>query len=249
MKVLTLTLKETKALLGTVTGWMVLAAFMAIFGALWILHVTVYVTYSEELTGGQGTEILRIGDNIVTPLYSSMVLIFVFLCPAISMRLFASEYKENTMELLLTAPLSTAELVLGKFLGAMGFVTLLLLTTLYAPAFLLWWHPHDIAPYLGSYVGLWCLSAGLIAMGMWFSSFSSSQIAALIPAFAMGMGLYLLGFAGLASHGWTAQLALGTHIDGFFRGVLVVTDMSYFGLMTGLFQLATHQRIESIRWH
>ena len=137
---------------------------------------------------------------------------------------------------------------LGKFMGAMGFVTLLLVGTLYAPMFLYWWQPHDLAPYIGSYIGLWCLSAGLISMGMWFSSFSASQMAALIPSFACGLGLYLLSFSGLSDHDWIHQLALGTHINEFFRGLLQWSDLSYFGLMTLFFLLATHQRIEGNRW-
>ena len=85
-------------------------------------------------------------------------------------------------------------------------------------------------------------------MGMWFSSFSSSQIAALIPAFAVGMGLYLLGFAGLDDMDWAKQLALGTHLNEFFLGLLQWSDVSYFVLMTLFFLLATHQRIEGNRW-
>ena len=248
MKLIHLTVKETKALLSTITGWLVLASFLAIFGGIWLLHVTVYMTWSEELTGAQSSEILRIGDNIVTPLYSTLVLLFVFICPAISMRLFAEEAKQNTMELLLTAPISTFEIVLGKYFGAMGFIAVVLGCTLYAPVFLYWWHPHDLAPYIGSYVGLFCLSSALISMGMWFSSFSTSQIAALIPAFAVGMGLYLLGFAGFEDMEWVRQLALGTHLNEFFLGLLQWSDISYFALMTLFFLLATHQRIEGNRW-
>lgn len=248
MKVFYLMIKETKAVFGTLMGWLVLSAFLLVFGAMWSMHVGVYLNWSEELTGSQGTEILRISDNLVTPLYTSMVLIFIFLCPAISMRLFSEEIKQNTMELLLTAPISTAEIVLGKFLGAMGFVTVMLLCTLYAPAFLYWWQPHDLMPYVGSYLGLWCMSAGLISMGMWFSSWSSNQIAALIPSFALGLGLYLLAFSGSGGGDWVTQLALGTHVNEFFRGVLQLSDLSYFGLMTTFFLLATHQRLEANRW-
>ena len=248
MKVFHLMLKETKALLGTVMGWLVIAAFLLVFGAMWSMHVAVYLTWSEEMTGSQGTEILRISDNLVTPLYTSMVLIFIFLCPAISMRLFSEELKQNTMELLLTAPISTAEIVLGKFLGAMCFVTLMLAGTLYAPAFLYSWQAHDMMPYVGSYLGLWCLSAALISMGMWFSSWSANQIAALIPSFAVGLGLYLLAFSGAGQQDWMTQLALGTHVNEFFRGVIQLSDLSYFACMTAFFLLATHQRIEGNRW-
>lgn len=248
MKVFFLMMKESRALLGTVMGWFVLAAFLLVFGVMWAMQVTVYLTWSEQLTGGQGTEILRLSDNLVTPMYANLVLIFIFLCPAISMRLFAEEFKQNTMELLYTAPISTAEIVLGKYLGAMAYVGLMLCFTLYAPVFLSIWQPHDVMPYVGCYMGLFLLSSALIAMGMFFSSWSSSQIGALIPSFAFGLGLYLLAFSSAAEGNWFQHFALGTHANEFFFGILQWSHVMYFVLFTGFFLLATQQRLEANRW-
>jgi ABC-2 type transport system permease protein len=241
-------IRELRALLGTVMGWLVLGSFLLVFGALWCLNVFVYLTWSEELSGAPGTQQLLLSDNLITPLYSSMILIFVFVCPAISMRLFSEDYKQHTIELLLTAPISTSEIVLGKFAGAMGFITLMLLSTMYAPVFLWVWVPHDLSPFIGSYIGLWLLSAALISMGMWFSSSTSNQIAALIPSFAAGLGLYLLSFMGSDSSLFFEQLAMGNHLTEFFRGIIQLSDVSYFVCFTSFFLLATHQRVQAYRW-
>lgn len=247
MKIWVLTVKEFRMLFSTLIGWFVLAAFLLLFGGMWSMHVSAYMTWSEELTGAQSGEILRLSDQLITPTYSNMVLIFIFICPAISMRLFSEEFRQNTMELLLTSPVSTLEIVLGKFLGAMGFVSVLLAGTLYAPVVLYWWYPHDLSPYVGSYLGLWLLCAALIAMGMWFSASTRHQIVALIPSFVCSMGLYLLAFMGDESE-FLLQLSFASHTAEFFRGILQWSDVSYFVGFVFVFLLATYQRVEGFRW-
>ena len=114
MKIWVLTVKEFRMLFSTLIGWFVLAAFLLLFGGMWSMHVSAYMTWSEELTGAQSGEILRLSDQLITPTYSNMVLIFIFICPAISMRLFSEEFRQNTMELLLTSPVSTPRNRFGK---------------------------------------------------------------------------------------------------------------------------------------
>lgn len=138
--------------------------------------------------------------------------------------------------------------MLGKFFGALGFVGVLLVTSLHYPLALLQWGTPEPGVLLGGYLGLLLMSGALLAMGMLFSSLTSNQIVAMVLAFTASLSLFVLDWGAESPDDWNHKLALAPHLSDMLQGALKVSDIAYFVLFGVFCLFATHQRLESYRW-
>jgi ABC-2 type transport system permease protein len=164
------------------------------------------------------------------------------------MGLFALEYQQRTFELLLTSPVTTWQVVLGKYLGAMGLCVLLLLSTAHVPATVYYFANPDWGRFAGGYLTLLLVQSVLISMGMVASACSRSQLVALVLSFAGSLGLYILGWLSDDPAGWLAQISLAGHVEDVLKGSLRLSDLAYFVVFTWLMLFISQQRLESFRW-
>lgn len=249
MSVVHIAWRELRAILVTAIGWMVLCGFLLLTGIFWIAMVSGYVAASQEAVfNPYGAALMNFTDHLLMPFFGNCTVLLVFVIPALSMRSFAEEFRQRTAELLFTSPISTLEIVLGKYLGLLGFVVLMLLCTAHYPASLLAWGSPDPGAVFGGYLALFLMSAALLAVGVLTSSFTHNQIVALILSFAIALALYVGSWLSQDPDSWIAQLALTTHLEGVLRGALRLSDLAYFAGFVVVGLLATHQRIESFRW-
>lgn len=174
-----------------------------------------------------------------------MAVVLLFLCPFLSMKSFADERKSGTMELLKTSPLSDLEIVLAKFLSLLLLLTTLLFLTIEYPILILISGKPDIAPLLLSYAGLFLLGASFLAIGLFTSVLTRSQMIAAIIAFVGTITLWFLGEIG-GSIG--QKISLIEHIHSFSLGVLDVSDLAYYLLTIFLFLFLTLRVLEAERW-
>ncbi len=173
-----------------------------------------------------------------------MLIVFV---PAITMRLWAEDRKGGTYELLLTFPMKTGSLVLGKFFASFAFYALGLATTLVIPIMLERLGEPDWGPILGGYFGSILCGAFFISLGLFISGLCRDQIVAFVVAMMACFAFYIFGMHFVAAQvdGWTGQFQLGTRILGFVamtkhfesveRGLIDLRDVIYFVTMTVLF--------------
>jgi ABC-2 type transport system permease protein len=249
VNVLHIAWRELRASFTTATGWLVLCGWLLISGLFWVLMVQTYVVQSQDLVFDPYTaSMLNLTDFLLTPFFGNLAVILIFLSPALTMRLFAEEYKQRTMELLFTSPVSTLQIVLGKYLGAMAFVGVMLLGTLQFPLGLMQWGDPDWGVVAGGYLALALLASALMAMGTWFSSLTDNQIVALVLTFVTGLGLWIVSWGARDPNDWMAQLSITTHLEDLARGAVRLSDVAYYLGLTGFFLVATHQRMESFRW-
>ncbi len=190
------------------------------------------------------------GRMIIGP----MVTILLFASPAITMRLLADEYRMGTMELLLTAPVRDGELVVGKWLGAYGFMIAILAVTWVYPLIL---HRMtspgiDQGTLLSAYLGLLLAVAAMLAIGVFISALFRSPVAAFFTALGVMLGLWIVG--GLSSGaGAGGQLAgylsfVDHYYNNFYRGVLDLGDAVYFVSLTALALFLGARIVEARRW-
>lgn len=175
--------------------------------------------------------------------YGLPVLLCVFL-PAVSMRLWSEEKRGNTQELLLTFPLATNELVLGKFLASFCFYLIALASTASIPVMLVVLGQPDLGAILGGYLGAAVLGAFFLAAGILVSGFCRDQITAFILSMMLCFALYLIGtdFAATSLDGWVAGLGsflrrtLGAadHFTTFSKGVVDNRGLAYFAVGTAV---------------
>ena len=249
MSVLHIAGREMAAAFRTPVGWLVLCGWLFVCGFFWSWSVEIYVVDSQDLVfNPYAGASLNLTDHLLVPYFTNLSVLLLFVLPAITMRSFAQERARRTLELLFTSPVSTAEIVLGKYLGAMGIAAVLLGVTLPYPLLLFFWGTPDPGVIAGGQLGL-LLHAGLLAaLGVLLSSITESQLTALVLTFSAGLVLMLADGRGGDPDAWTSHLSLANHLSSLLRGAVRLSDVAYFVLATAWCLVATHQRLESFRW-
>lgn len=241
--------RELRSIFNTAVGWLVLAGFLAMTGVFWSSMVSFYVMQSADLLANPHAAVqMSLTDHLLAPFFGNLAVVLLMVTPALSMRLFSEEMKQRTLELLLTAPVSTWEIVGGKFLGAMGFVGAMLLGTLTAPLTLWIWGTPDLGALAGGYLSLVLLSAAVMSMGLLFSALTQNQIVAVVLTFSAALAIWILSWVSEDPTSLVAQLSMANHLQDLATGALRVSDLAYFAGFIGFFLFATQQRVESTRW-
>ncbi len=240
-----LTLKELRGFFGNLTGYVVIAVYLLINSCvLWLLPGTFNI-----LDGGYASI-----DNlfIISPW------VFMFLIPALTMRLFADEKKAGTMELLFTKPITDFQIVWAKYLAGLVLVLFSVLPTIvyYISVYQLG-NPAgniDAGGTAGSYIGLFLLGSSYVAIGVFSSSLTDNQIISFLLAVFLCFVFYI-GFEQVADLLPTSDfnllilnLGINEHYNSLSRGVIDTRDVLYFVSLIVLFALATRLVLQSRKW-
>lgn len=180
--------------------------------------------------------------------------LFLFFVPAATMRMWAEERKLGTDEVLLTLPVPDREIVLGKFLAALGFLALAIGLTFPLPVVVSALGNPDPGPILGGYLGLLLLGAAYIAIGLFASSLTENQIVAFVVGITISFVLFIVGedIVIIAVPRWLAPtlryIGLGRHFASIARGVVDTRDLVYYFSVIGFFLYLNTRMIESRKW-
>ncbi|NIA14781.1 MAG: ABC transporter permease subunit [Nitrospiraceae bacterium] len=187
--------------------------------------------------------------------FGNLPLMLCVFIPAVTMRVWAEERKENTWEMLLTFPMNARQLVLGKFLATFVFFAVTVAATFTIPLMLAALGNPDNGAILGGYVGALLLGAFFIAIGIFFSGFFKDQIVAFVVTLLACFALFLVGTNFIAGYIDSAIPGLGSllmelvgvvgHYDAFMRGVFELADILYFVAWTTLLLMLNVMYIEA----
>ena len=195
-------------------AYVVIALFLALAGYLFALI----------LANGREASLRGLVQNVSV--------LYLFIVPAISMRLLAEEQRTGTIELLLTNPVQEWEIVTGKFLASVMLVLVMLGLTLLFPLFLFIYGNPDRGPIVTGYLGIFLQSAAFLAVGLWASSLTQNQIVAAIVAFALLLILWLSDNLGQFLGGTIGSIVSYTsvinHFQSFPQGVVQSNDVIYY---------------------
>ena len=182
------------------------------------------------------------------PFFNFHPWLYLFLVPAIAMRLWAEERRSGTVELLLTLPLTTWQAVLGKFLAAWLFVGLALLLTFPTWLTVNYLGDPDNGVIAAAYIGSWLMAGGFLAIGSCMSALTRNQVVAFILSVVVCFGFLLSGlpmvmdlFSAWAPQGLLdaiADFSFLAHFATISRGVIDLRDLVYFGLVMAFWLLA-----------
>lgn len=192
--------------------------------------------------------------------YAPMGLSFLVV-PVVTMRLVAEERRAGTLEMLITLPVSDSDVVLGKFLGALGLVLVLVLATLVYPMGMFHWPwvlgPLDSGPVISGYFGLILFSAAATAIGLLVSALAESQAVAFFITFFVLAALWFFDnaaqYLSSSSGGGAIPSALQymsfqTRLSGFWRGLVDSRDVVFFLSVTILSLLVAFRALERRKW-
>ena len=190
----------------------------------------------------------------VRPLFDWIPILLIFLCAAVTMRLWSEERRAGTLEFLLTSPTRPAALVLGKFLACLGLIGVALALTLPLPITVSFLGPLDWGPVAGGYLATFFLAAAYISIGLYISIRSENQIVSLIGSVAACGLLYLIGSDMLSSFFGNQigeilhLLGSGSRFDSITRGVIDLRDLYYYLSIMGIFLSLNIYGLERLRW-
>lgn len=180
--------------------------------------------------------------------FAMMPIIFSFVAPAVTMRLFSEELNVGSYELLLTMPVSIRQVVLGKFLAGTMFMTMMLLPTISYPLTISFLGELDWGPVVGGYIGAFMLAGSFCAVGLFASSLTRNQIIAFIIGLAICFGLTMLSkmlfFMPETLLGLLSYLGVDMHFANISKGIIDTRDLLYFVSVVFIGLYATHLSIE-----
>ncbi len=246
--ILAIAKRELGAYFSSVIGWIVLVAFTLLAGLFFSMMIM-----SVAVQGGMGMPEANVTEMIVQGLFGNLSVIVLLVMPAITMGTIAAERRERSIELLLTSPISSWQIVAGKFLGGLGYAAILVATTLYVPAILYWIGDPDSGVFYANYGGFMVLMAVFVAVGLFTSSVTDNQLIALVIGFTINLSAWIVGWLGQMLDEGKAKsvvehISMLNHFEQLSKGVVHTSDAVYFISVIFFFLFATTQRVEALRW-
>lgn len=227
--------RQLGAYFNSVVAYIVAILFLLITGALF------WLSYFQDVT------VLSLRT-----FFAQAPLFLAFFAPAITMGAFAEEKRSGTLELLMTMPLSDFQIVMGKFLAAVGLLCVVFAMTLFYPISLSQLGDLDWGAVASGYVGLVLLGASYAAVGLMASSWTKDQVVAILVAFSICFFLYLIDQLVSQSSGVSAQvveyLSTSYHFENIARGVIDTRDVVYYVSLIGVCLLVAQSSIAARRW-
>src|SRR6266404_3155026 len=248
--------RELRAYFSSPIAYVVLTIFVFLSGIFFrtILSQVLQMGLMSQLQAQQlGPRAMDMPGMITRGFLSTMSVILLFIMPMLTMGLFSEEKKRGTIELLLTAPITDLQVVLGKFFAAGAFYIILLLST-WVPTGVLYLYGHPASgPILTAYLGLLLYGLSIVAIGLFISTLTENQIIAAVLSFGTIMLLWLVDVVAnnaesATSKGVLTYFSILSHLDDFMKGVLSTSHIIFYLslMLVGLF--LTYRSIDSLRW-
>lgn len=230
--------KEWASLFGSPTAYIFLGSFLAVtlFAFFWV-----DTFFARNLAD-------------IRPLFEWMPVLLIFLMSAVTMRMWSEERRMGTLEFLLTLPVKTSSLVLGKFLACWVLAITALSLTLPLPITVSFMGPLDWGPVIGGYMAAVFLAAAYAAIGLYISSKTDSQIVSLILSVLAGAAFYVVGsdlltaFVGNRGSELLKLMGTGSRFESITRGVLDIRDIYYYVSLSAVFLALNAFSLETLRW-
>ena len=243
--------KELRSYFASPIAYVIIGLFALLFSRFFYAYLMVFVQRSSGMMGmGGGAN--NINQEMIRYVLMNSAVIILFVMPMITMRTYSEEKRSGTIELLLTSPLTDLEIIVGKFLGAMGLYCAMLAVTVAYMGILFFYGNPEWRPVVAGYLGLVLLGGCFISVGLFISSLTKNQIVAGMVTFAVFLLLWIItwigSFSGPTIDQLTQYLSITDHLDDFGKGVLDTTHLIYYlsFITFGLF--LTSKSVESERW-
>jgi ABC-2 type transport system permease protein len=238
--------KEIKVLFASYIGWGMLAMFALVMGVLYTQSLSEYM---QVMLGHVPTvEQIGLTKYIGANMFSAASLLMLMFIPLLSMRLLAEEQKNLTMAFMLSAPISLAEIVLGKFLSLLSFLMLMLVYLVLIICILNLWTDIDFGYIFANVLGLVLLVASFSAISLFISSLTRQPIlAATLSFLVLILFLFVDQLFEQQTNTIWASLSMMHRYKSFAVGLLNTADIAFYVLVSGTFIFFTIRKLEHQR--
>ena len=248
--------KELKGFFQTPTFYVIAGIICVILSFLFPAHFTMFATQAQMAAQQMGGDARQ--ANIHFGLYlrhlSYMNLLLIFVVPALTMKMFAEEKKMRTFDLLLTSPVTSWEIVIGKFLAVAGAIgAIMLIALLYPLVTLIFVDKIHWPSLILAFMGIYTLSLIYVAMNLFCSSLTESVLISFILSVLLNVSIWFVGIGvDIVDSQWARQvfehISLANQLSGLVEGTLRVQTVAFFVSAVSLFLFLAERVVESHRW-
>ncbi len=256
--------REIGSLFVSPVAYVVLTLWSVLAGTFFLSSLIGFDTQIAQASQYGAQEFLatmNLNDHLIMPFYGSMWIVLLFLIPAVTMGLFASEKANGTDELLYTCPIRVWEIVIGKFLAGFAFVGIMTAIVAFFPAILFVYGEPEVGKTASGLLGLLLVSMSYVAVGALASSLTKNQLIAfvltMVSLLVIGLMLPFIvevgvggdsGGGGLGLGPTMRYISTGTHFETLMTGVVDTVDLVYFGVVIAICMVLSKAALESVRW-
>ncbi|HEX5473543.1 MAG TPA: ABC transporter permease [Vicinamibacterales bacterium] len=244
--------KELRSYFASPIAYIIIGLFSLLFGWFFSVFVGVFVRQSMQMGQFGGGATMNVNQQVVRYVLQNAAIIILFVMPMITMRTYSEEKRSGTIELLLTSPVSDAQIIVGKFLGAFGlYLAMLAVTVLYIALLFVYGNP-EWRPIVAGYLGLILMGGCFVALGLFISSLTKNQIVAGFLTFAVFLMLWVINWiadsSGPTTQAIVSYLSITEHLDDFAKGIIDTKHVIYYlsFITFGLF--LTAKSVDMERW-
>jgi len=240
--------RELKSLFLSPLAWTVLGVVMLVLGYLFLAQLDHYMQLAAQLALLENAP--GVTDFVVAPVIGDAAVVLLLASPLVTMRLIAEERRARTLPLLYSAPVGMTEIVVGKYLGVMGFMLALVGLIALMPLSLLAGGTLDFGKLAAGLLGLTLVLGAFAAAGLFMSSLTAQPVVAAVSTFGLLLLVWIIDWAGASREGLgdtLARLSLLRHYEGFIKGVVSTADLAYYLLFIVFFLGLTVRRLDAER--
>jgi ABC-2 type transport system permease protein len=242
--------KELRSYFASPIAYIIIGLFALLFGWFFFVYLSVFVQRSSQAMMGGGAP--NINQDMIRGVFLNSAVIILFVMPMITMRTYSEEKRSGTIELLLTSPVTDFQIIMGKFLGALGlYAAMLLVTMLYIGVLFVYGNP-EWRPIATGYLGLLLMGGCFLSVGLFISSVTKNQIVAGFLTFAVFLMLWVINWmadqSGPVMGAVLKYLSITDHFDDFARGIVDTKHVIYYVTFITFGLFLTAKSVDMERW-
>jgi ABC-2 type transport system permease protein len=243
--IFTIAAKELRALFNAPLAWVVLAVLQVILAWIFLVSLDRYIGLQPQLI--QYPNPPGVTEFVVAPLFGSGAVVLLMLVPLLSMRLIAEERRNQTLTLLMSAPVSMTEIVIGKFLGLALFLFAVVTLMGVMALSLLAGGKLDLGLLAANVIGLTLLGGAFAAIGLYISALTANPVIAAVATLASLLVLWIVNMGAPDPGSPLHLISLMKHYESFAKGVIDTDDLIYYLLLIALFLMLAARRLDRDR--
>ena len=245
--IFTIAAKELRSMFASPLAWVVLAFMQFVLALIFLKQIDGFLIVQGQLARTPNAP--GVTEIAIVPMFGVASMLLLMSVPLLTMRLVSEERRNQTMTLLMSAPISMTQIIIGKFVAMVSFLVLIDLLILAMALSLLAGGTIDLGLLAANLIGLFLLGCSFAAIGLFISCLTTHPVVAAVLSLAVFLTLWIINVAATNPQSWLQLVSLLDRFEGFMNGSVAVTDLIYFVLLTVAFLILSIRRLDSDRLH
>ena len=241
-------MKEFRSLFVSPLAWTILVVCEFIIAYLFLGQLELFLQLQSQLSALQRSP--GVTEFVASPVFANASVVLLLIVPLLTMRLISEERRAQTISLLFSAPVSMMDIVLGKYLGILAFLLVLVALILLMPLSLYLGSTLDFGLLLAAFIGLVLMLASFAALGLYVSTICNQPTVAAVISFGVLVLLWMIEWAGGFFNDAKVlfeYFSMLNHYQSLLRGVFKLSDIVYYMLFISTFLILSYRRLDADR--